>query len=337
MAGINLQGVTALIPARNEASLIRQSLRALESQGSNLRVVVVDDQSDDGTAEVARDTLGQNLLVVSGKTLPVGWSGKLWAMEQGRHHIDTPYTLLMDADIELSSGIAASALHKMKNDKLHFLSLMATPALRSFWERLLMPAFVYFFKQLYPFHLSNSRFPSIAAAAGGFILLETRLLEEIGGFATIKNALIDDCTLARRVKEKGNRTWIGLTHSVHSMRAYPGLTEIWNMVERTAFTQLNYSIAYLLICTALMFIGFVVPAVALLWQPGGITNTLSLFTLAVMSMNYVPTLRFYRCTPAWILTMPAVGALFLLMTWSSAFRYWRGQRAQWRGRAYSSG
>jgi hopene-associated glycosyltransferase HpnB len=332
----SLEDITALIPARNEASLIRRTLQALASQGSQLRVVVVDDQSDDGTAGLAREAVKQNLLIVSGEPLPPDWSGKLWALEQGRHHIDTRYTLLIDADIELLPGIVASVQNKMKDERLQFVSLMAMPHMRIFWERQLMPAFVYFFKQLYPFNLSNSRFPGIAAAAGGFIMFETKVLDEIGGFAAIKDALIDDCTLARRVKEKGYRTWIGLTHSVQSLRAYHGLIDIWNMVERTAYTQLNYSVPYLLICTAMMLIGFVIPSIGLMWHPWGSVNALSLFVLAVMTITYLPTLRFYGRSPAWALAMPVTGALFLLMTWTSAFRYWLGQRAQWRGRAYSS-
>ena len=332
----SLDDVTVLIPARNEAMLIQRTLTALASQGPHLRVVVVNDQSEDATAELAQEASPQDLLVISGKPLPPGWSGKLWALEQGRQHIDTRYTLLMDADIELLPGTVVSVLNKARDEKLHFVSLMATPHMHNFWERLLMPAFVYFFKQLYPFHLSNSRYPHIAAAAGGFVMLETRLLDEIGGFATIRGALIDDCALARRVKEKGYSTWIGLSHSVRSMRSYLGLSDIWQMVARTAYTQLNYSVLYLLICTALMLIGFVVPALGLMWHSWGGINALSLYVLAVMMMTFVPTLRFYNSSPVFALTMPAIGVLFLLMTWTSALRYWQGQRAQWRGRAYSS-
>ena len=332
----NLIDLTVLIPARNEAILIRRTLKALALQGAHFRVVVVDDQSEDDTVGFAQEVMDENLYIVSGKPLPSGWSGKIWALEQGRQHIDTRYTLLMDADIELLPGIVPSVLNKMRDEELHFVSLMATPHMSRFWERLLMPAFVYFFKQLYPFRLSNSRFPGIAAAAGGFVLLETRVLEEIGGFATLRDALIDDCTLARRVKEKGFRTWIGLSHSVRSMRAYLGLNGIWSMVERTAFTQLSYSVPYLLVCTALMLVVFVVPIISLFWHSWVLANVLSLYALAVMMMTYIPTLRFYHNSPAWAFTMPIIGALFLAMTWTSAFRYWHGKRAQWRGRAYSS-
>jgi hopene-associated glycosyltransferase HpnB len=333
--GQMLEDVTVLIPARNESGVIRDTLRALNSQGTDLYVVVVDDQSDDGTAELALTGFKGKLRVISGTPLPNGWSGKLWALEQGRQHIDTPITLLIDADIKLQPGIINAAIRKMRHERVQFLSLMAVPHMHIFWERLLMPAFVYFFKLLYPFRLSNSRFPLVAAAAGGFVLLETRLFEALGGFRTLKGALIDDCTLARRLKAKGFRTWMGLTHSVHSLRRYRGLREIWDMVARTAFTQLKYSYVYLLICTVLMVIGFVIPVIGLFWYPWGGWNLVSLVIVIMMMTTYSSSLRFYGMSTFWALTMPLIGVLFLAMTWSSAYRYWNGQRAQWRGRSYS--
>ncbi len=332
---ILLEEITVLIPARNEASLIGQTLQALNRQGQGLSVVVIDDQSTDDTAVAARNSLDQRLIVVRGEPLPCGWSGKLWALEQGRQHIKTQYTLLIDADIELRPGIVAAALNKMKHQGYHFVSLVASPSMFSFWEKLLMPAFVYFFKLLYPFRLSNSRLPWVAAAAGGFVLVETRVLSEIGGFGAIKGALIDDCTLACRVKAMNFRTWIGLTHGVRSRRSYNSVNEIWNMVARTAFTQLHYSTLLLWVCTALMLIGFVVPIMGIFWHPWGLLNTLAACTLGVMTMTYLPTLGFYGRTYVWALAFSVIGTLFLAMTWTSAIRYWRGERSQWRGRVYS--
>lgn len=331
-----LDDVTVLMAARNEAPLIGPTLRALKSQGEGLEFVVVDDQSDDETARVAHQALDKRLAVIDGKPLPAGWSGKLWALEQGLEHVRTPYTLLIDADILLSPGILPRALQKMQREDLHFLSLMATPHLHGFWERLLMPAFVYFFKLLYPFRLSNSRFPVIAAAAGGFILLETRLLREIGGFSALRGALIDDCTLAYQMKKRGFSLWTGLSHCVCSQRPYKGLADIWGMVARTAFTQLRYSTVLLLICTALMVVGFLVPAIGLFWSPWNVQNALALGALIIMMVTYLPILRYYAMAPLWAPAMPLIGVLFLAMTWTSAIHYWRGRRAYWRGRLYGS-
>ncbi len=333
---IPLDDVTVLMAARNEAPLIGPTLRALKSQGEGLNVVVVDDQSDDETARVARQTLDKGLTVINGKPLPSGWSGKLWALEQGLEHIHTPYTLLIDADILVLPGIVPRALQKIQCERLHFLSLMATPHMHGFWDRLLMPAFVYFFKLLYPFRLSNSRFPVIAAAAGGFILLETRLLREIGGFSALRGALIDDCTLAYQIKRRGFSLWTGLSHCVCSQRPYKDLADIWGMVARTAFTQLRYSIVFLLICTALMIVGFLVPAIGLFWSPWNVQNVLALGALIIMMATYLPTLRYYAMAPLWAPAMPLIGVLFLAMTWTSAIHYWRGRRAHWRGRSYGS-
>jgi hopene-associated glycosyltransferase HpnB len=333
---VDLKDVTVLIPARNEASLILRTLQALKSQGQGLNIVLIDDQSVDDTAKIARTVPGLNLRVMAGAALAPGWSGKLWALEQGRRQVKTPYTLLMDADIELAPGIIATALNKMIREGLALLSLMAELRMASGWERLLMPAFVYFFKLLYPFRLANSQIAWFAAAAGGFILLKTRTLEEIGGFGTIKGALIDDCALAYRVKSQTYRTWMGLTHSVRSFRSYGGLREIWNMVARTAFTQLRYSLTLLLLCTALMLIAFFTPFLAIIWGAHLAFTDGVLITAAVVMMmiTYLPVLGFYGQPRVLCLTLPLVGTLYLAMTWSSAIRYWRGETAQWRGRTY---
>jgi len=165
----DLSDVTVLIPARNEAAVIRTTLLSLKAQGKDLAVVMVDDRSTDGTVTVAESLGLQNLCIISGEPLPPDWSGKLWALEQGFRYVNTPLTLLIDADIRLQPGIVGVLRQKLKENPIHFISLMAQMRMVSFWERLLMPAFVYFFKMLYPFHLSNSGFTGIAAAAGGCI------------------------------------------------------------------------------------------------------------------------------------------------------------------------
>jgi hopene-associated glycosyltransferase HpnB len=200
----DLSDVTALIPARDEADTLPLTIRALARQGDGLQIVVVDDQSQDGTAELVSDVGPTRTRVVPGTPLPAGWKGKLWALEQERRQGETRLILLLDADIELRPGIMAALRAKLQRDKLQFVSLMALLRTESFWEKLLMPAFVYFFKLLYPFRLANDPgCTRMAAAAGGCILLEASVLEQIGGFASLRGALIDDCALAARVKERG--------------------------------------------------------------------------------------------------------------------------------------
>lgn len=325
--------ITVLIPARNEAQVIAATLGALARQAPGLKVVLVDDRSDDAGAAIARTVEDIELTIVEGAPLPAGWSGKLWALEQGRPHVATPLTLLLDADIALAPGTLQVLCQHRERGAYQLVSLMAAPRLTHFWEKLLLPAFVYFFKFLYPFRLANSGFRGVAAAAGGCVLLETRALDEIGGFAAIRDALIDDCALARAIKRRGGRTWIGLTHSALSQRGYERLGGIWDMVARTAFTQLHYSIFLLFLCTLLMLVLFVVPAL-LLWHPLLTAKLVALSALSLMTLSYLPTVRFYRQPALWALSLPLTGLLYVMMTWSSAIRYWRGERSRWKGRVY---
>lgn len=373
--GRDLTDVTAVIPARDEAALIGACLRSLAGQGRGIRVVVVDDGSSDGTAEAARQAghaAGLSIEVVKGKPLPDGWTGKLWALEQGTRRVRTPLTLLMDADIALGPGTVAALLGKREREGAVLVSLMATPWMEGFWEKLLMPAFVYFFKLLYPFALSNSPRSRVAAAAGGCVLLDTDLLRDIGGLAAIRGRVIDDCALAERVKERlrqeggthgprasseaepgqaaheerPGRTWIGLSHGARSLRSQGGLAGIWNMVARTAFAQLRYSVLLLGACTVAMLVAYWGPvtgaaaALGLLSSagpdPGGATAWISGVGLAALAVGYLPTLRFYGRSPLWVLLLPAIGTLYLFMTWSSAVRHWRGEGARWKGRSYPS-
>ncbi|GMQ90092.1 MAG: glycosyltransferase [Gammaproteobacteria bacterium] len=336
-ANVDLGDVSVIIPARNEAALIGQALAALNAQGQDLRIVLVDDQSSDGTSEAARAAAGHGLCVVNGRPLPGGWTGKLWALEQGRAHASRPFTLLIDADIALQPGILVRLREKMVQDDLQLVSLMAGLRMKTTWEKLLMPAFVYFFKLLYPFRLSNDpRQRRVAAAAGGCVLLHTQVLDELGGFGALRDALIDDCALARQVKARGYKTWVGLSHSVRSVRAYDDLGAIWNMVARSAFTQLRYSIGLLLGCTALFAVAFWLPLGGLL-VPDLAVRALSALALVMMVVSYLPTLRFYARSRLWALALPFTATLYLVMTWTSAVRYWRGRRSQWKGRTYDKG
>jgi hopene-associated glycosyltransferase HpnB len=330
ISAADLSDLTVLIPARNEADMIGETLAGL----AGLNVVLVDDNSDDGTADIARQTEGVKLKIVNGKALPHGWSGKLWALEQGLQHINTSWTLLLDADIQLQQGMAAALLYKAYSDNRPFVSIMACLRMESVWEKCLMPAFIYFFKLLYPFRLANSNNRHFAAAAGGCILVKTEVLNSIGGFAVIKGALIDDCTLAKVVKQAGYRIWIGQSHGVISLRPYDGLKPIWEMVARSAFTQLRYSASLLGLCTVLMGVIFIAPLAGILY--GGKAQAAGLAAYVFMVISYWPTLRYYHRASAWALLLPATAVLYLAMTWTSALRYWRGSRSRWKNRVYST-
>jgi len=335
LAGEDLCDITVLIPARNEASVIKTTLEALNAQGKDLSIILVDDRSTDGTALAAESVGLKCVRIIKGEPPPKGWSGKLWALEQGLRHVHTELLLLLDADIKLDRGILQAIRNKMEEGDLHLASLMATLRMVGFWERAFMPAFIYFFRMLYPFRLSNSTFPWVAAAAGGCILLKTEALKASGGFEAVRNELIDDCALAKQIKGWGGRTWIGLSHSVLSLRVYEDLKDIRNMVERTAFHQLRYSTLLLLLCTLTMIIVFWSP-VAGLFIPSTLSKIISGGALAAMVLSYLPTLRFYRRSFGWALLLPLIATCYLAMTWTSAIRFWQGKGSTWKGRSYGS-
>lgn len=327
----DLGDVTVLMPARNEAAVIEGSLGALQVQGVGLRIIVIDDQSTDETAVLAGKFAAVE--VIRGQALPPGWVGKLWALEQGRLKVRTPLTLLLDADIVLRPGMLATLLHHKQREQRQFVSLMADLRRTSGWDRLLLPVFVYYFKLLYPFAVSNSRSRVVAAGAGGCILVDTAVLQRIGAFASLREALIDDCALARQVKESGGRTWIGLSRDVVSMRRYGSFDSIHRMVARSAYTQLGYSTTLLLLVTAIFLLAYGAPLVlfaSLQQWPWAV------LALAAMLLSYLPLLRYYRMSPWWALLLPVSAALFLGMTWSAAIGYWRGVRSEWKGRVYGA-
>lgn len=327
-----LADVTVVIPARNEADVIGSTLTGLRAQGNDLRVIVVDDASGDGTAEAAAGAGLKHLTIIQAPPLPPGWSGKLWALEQGCRRVQTHYVLFLDADILLQGQVVAGLLAKLEQDQLQLVSLMARLRMVSAWEKLLMPAFVYFFKLLYPFALANSPRSRQAAAAGGCILLEKDWLDRIGGLASLRQALIDDCTLARRIKDHGGRIWLGLTGAAISLRRYETLGTIREMVSRTAYTQLRHSPWLLTMCLLLMLISYLVP-LAGLFYPGNL-RWLALLALALMAISYLPTLRYYRLGVWRALTLPLAGLLFMMMVLDSAWRHYRGTGACWKQRHY---
>ena len=333
---LDLSDITVVIPARNEADIIADTLQGLKSQGQGLHIILVDDESTDDTVETAQQAGLDNLQIIRSESLPAGWSGKLWAQQQGLQAVQTPLTLLLDADILLMPGLLSALKAKRDAEGLQFVSLMAMLKVDSFWEQMLMPAFIYFFKMLYPFALANKPESKVAAAAGGCILVDTQALQAIGGMAAIKDAVIDDCTLAKHIKQAGYSSWVGLTHNVISQRPYVSLTEIWDMVARTAYTQLFYSNSLLLACTLVMSLMYLLPIYGV-FNFIGSAWLFSVLALLIMLGLYLPTLRFYALNRMWALCMPVIAGLYLLMTWTSAIRYWRGERSRWKGRIYQKG
>lgn len=335
-AGVpDLRDVTAVIPARNEAEALALTLPALAAQGDGLAIIVVDDQSGDGTAQRVAELGVPGLTLVRGKPTPPGWTGKTWAVQQGLGRVRTPLTLLLDADIELAPGTLAALRDRKVRERAALASLMATPAMPGFWDKLLMPAFVYFFKLLYPFALSNrpgSR--RVAAAAGGCILLDTAALDELSGFASIRSRLIDDCALARAFKERGHAIWIGLSRDARSLRSHAGLVDIGRAVARFAYVQLRCSPAWLAAVTAVMLLAFAVPPLAA-FAGEGAGRAAGIVAWSAMSASYLPVLRFYDRAPSWSAALPAIGLMYLCMTWWSAWQSWNGAGVQWRGRSYA--
>jgi hopene-associated glycosyltransferase HpnB len=346
--------VCAVIPARNEADLLPTALRSLLTQDypGIFSVVLVDDRSTDGTAKVAREiaeqlTQTEKLTVISGEPLPTGWTGKLWAMEQGIRYASqkTPdYFLLTDADIEHDNQNLCSLVTKAERDNLDLVSLMVLLRCQSFWEKLLIPAFVFFFQKLYPFPWVNNPHKKTAAAAGGCILLRRQALERIGGIEVVRQALIDDCALAQAIKQssthKDNQLtsiWLGLTESTRSLRPYDSLTTIWDMVARTAYSQLNYS-PWLLLGTVLaMSLVYLAAPFSLLiglLTANWLLTSIALLTWLLMSLAYLPTVRLYQISPLWAVGLPAIAFLYTLMTIDSALRSWQGRGGAWKGRVY---
>ncbi|WP_036485496.1 glycosyltransferase [Myxosarcina sp. GI1] len=345
--------IWAIIPARNEADVLPISLPSLLNQDyvGSFSIALVDDQSTDDTTKVAKKTASalqqtEKINIISGKPLPNNWKGKLWAVKQGIDFANeqTPapdYFLLTDADIKHDRHNLTQLVTKAETEHLDLVSLMVLLRCKSFWEKLLIPAFVFFFQKLYPFSLVNNPNSSIAAAAGGCILIRRQALENIGGIEAIAQALIDDCALAKAIKfnsDKKNKIWLGLTETTTSLRAYEDLKTIWDTIARTAFTQLNYS-ALLLIGTVLgMLLVYLVPPISIILGLA-IHNysfaIVGLLTWLLMTVAYLPTVKLYQISFFWALCLPAITFLYTLMTIDSAIKHWQGKGGSWKGRTYS--
>ncbi len=336
--------VVAVVPARNEADVVGQCIASLLRQTHTppIRLVLVDDESADATQWAARDAAwrcgaADRLVVISSAPRPAGWTGKMWAVAQGVDATERPaprYLLLTDADIRHDPDAVRQLVVKAETEKLDLASLMVRLHCQSFIERLLIPAFVFFFQKLYPFRAINDPRTAIAAAAGGCMLVRADALKRAGGIGSVRDELIDDCALARRIKSAG-RIWLGLTDRTVSLRRYRGAADIWNMVARCAYTQLGYSRSRLLGAVGGMVLVYAVAPVAILI--GAVLSeeapaALGAAAWLMMGVAYAPTLRLYGLSPWWALALPVSALLYTTMTVDSACRHARGQGGEWKGR-----
>jgi hopene-associated glycosyltransferase HpnB len=335
--------VVAVIPARNEAESIGHTIASLMRQDypGVFRVVVVDDQSNDGTADIARAAAAEaraseRLTVLRGEPLPAGWTGKLWAVRQGiecaRSSEPMPeWLLLTDADIAHASDNVLSLVTRAIADRRVMVSLMAKLRCDAWFERALIPAFVLFFQMLYPFAWVNRRDHPLAAAAGGCMLVRDDALRAAGGIESIRDEIIDDCALGARMKTQG-AIWLGLTERALSVRPYDNLGEIRRMVARTAYAQLNYSPWLLAATIVSLLLTFIAPPLLTLFASGAARFAGALAWFA-MAFTYQPMLRFYGRSRGWGPFLPGVAVLYTAFTLDSALQHWRGRGGMWKGRA----
>lgn len=329
--------VVAVIPARNEAEGVGRCVTSLLDQDypGDFVIVLVDDHSHDGTAEIAREAArgrDDRLTIVAARSLPGGWTGKLWALSEGIRQIASSPDLYLftDADIAHHRTNLRELVARLEAEQRDMVSLMVKLHCESFAEKFLIPPFVFFFALLYPFAWSNDPRKATAAAAGGCVLLRRSAYERIGGYDAIKGALIDDCALAAAVKHSGGSIWLGLTQGTESLRLYPDVADIWNMVARTAYTQLQYS--PLLLAGTVLGLALTYLAPILLLFAGGTASLLGLAAWLMMAGAYAPMLRFYGRSLLWAPLLPAAASVYLGATMASAWRHWRGRGGQWKGR-----
>ena len=337
--------VLCVMPARNEAETIARAVSSLARQKypGELRIVIVDDHSEDATSDLARTAAqeacaAERVRILQAEVLPSGWTGKLWALQQGvasSQQDSLEYFWFTDADIEHAPDTLARLVSRAEQQRLDLVSLMVLLQAKSFAERLLIPPFLYFFLKLYPPSWIADRKARTAGAAGGCVLLGRTALERIGGFAAIRGEVIDDCALARSVKRSGGDIWMGLTRKSLSLRAYQTFGEIRDLIARTAFTQLNYSSLLLLGTLAGMLLTYVAPVV-LAFYPQPVVWRLGLAAWLLMVLTYFPTVRFYGLSALWAPFLPVAAVFYSYATWLSAVRYWLGRGGQWKGRSQAA-
>jgi hopene-associated glycosyltransferase HpnB len=339
---VNPVRIAVIIPARNEADVIGRAIRSLLLQrGHNaLHIFMIDDASTDGTAQAARATAiaenqAQNLTIVQGIPLPPGWSGKLWAMQQGIEQAGKTapdFFLFTDADIEHAPDSIAKLVSIAEAGPYDMASFMVKLHCQSVAEKLLIPAFVYFFFKLYPPAWIGNPRRAEAGAAGGCILIRPAALEKAGGIAAIRQQVIDDCSLAARVKRNGGRLWLGASAVTRSIRPYEGFSGIGRMISRSAFNQLRHSNFLLFVSMVGMAATYLLPPALVLAGHGILPAALGGAAWLLMILSYWPVLRLYRLNPLWALALPLAAVFYVGATFHSAWRYWMGRGGEWKGR-----
>ncbi len=334
--------VIAVVPARNEADGIEQSIHSLLQQRYPARftILLVDDQSTDCTAARAEAVAshaggGDRLTVIRGTDLPPAWTGKVWAMQQGLAYAglqaDPPdFVLFTDADIVHAPDVLKRLVAAACAREAVLISLMAKLRCESLAERISIPAFVFFFQKLFPFAWVNDPARRTAAAAGGCMLVRRDPLLRAGGLAAIRDALIDDCALAMLMKGQGP-IWLGLTEKIRSHRAYPALGDIRRMVARSAYAQLRYSPLRLAATLAAMALVYLTPPLTALCTVGA-ARWVGVAAWALMAFAFQPTLRLYALRPIWSLALPLIAGMYMVFTTDSALQHWRGRGGAWKGR-----
>ena len=327
--------VAIVVPARDEASVLPRTLPTLLAQdyAGPTTVIVVDDASSDGTGDIAR---AAGATVVDAGDPPPGWTGKLHALQRGIERAgDVEFLLLTDADIAHEPNSLTALVEAA--DGRDLVSQMARLRVSTPWERLIVPAFVYFFAMLYPFRRVNRPNGRMAAAAGGCSLVRRTALERAGGLDAVRGAVIDDVAIAKIVKRGGGRIWLGLADQVTSIRPYPRLADLWQMVARSAYAQLRHSVVLLAGTVLGLGLVFLAPVAAVI---GGAVSGDSLAaglgaaTWLIMAATFTPMLRYYRQPVVIAFTLPFTATLYLAMTVDSARQHWLGRGASWKGRTY---
>jgi hopene-associated glycosyltransferase HpnB len=338
--------VTAVIPARDEADSIARCLHSVLGQDypGALEVVVIDDASQDGTGAIAREAAvnldaRDRLVVMGGRPLTPGWTGKVWALKQGVDfalaQIRKPkYLLLTDADIVYAPQALRRLVSRAENGPTVLTSVMAKLHCESFAERCLIPAFVFFFQMLYPFAWVNRRDHATAAAAGGCMLVRSEALNRAGGIDSIRDALIDDCALAKRLKTVGP-IWLGLSTRVQSIRDYDGFGPIRRMITRSAYAELRYSPLRLIATTLAMALAFLAGPLLAVYG-SGVAALLGLATWGAMIIAFQPTLRLYGLSPIWGFALPLIALAYMIWTVESALQYALGRGGAWKGRVQAA-
>ena len=339
-------GVVVVTPARNEADVVEQSMAALLAQDypGALQIVLVDDDSTDGTAEAAARAAANaqtqhRLTVIRNDGMAPGWTGKLWAVNRGLGEAErlapqAKYVLLTDADILHEPTSVKQLVARAEHGGCKLVSLMARLKTETLAERALIPAYIFYFQKLYPFSWVSDPAHKMAGAAGGCMLVDRAALNAIGGIGAIRDQLIDDCALGKAIKAQGP-IWLGLADGVASLRGYPRWADVWMLIARSAFTQLGFSAAMLVVATVSMLATYVMPPLLTVFAEGS-ARLVALVAWLMMALAYQPTLRYHHLAPLWALALPLVAAFYTAATIDSALRYWSGRGGQWKGRMQAS-